>query len=97
MDNFVNFVNFSDMIGGAGTNKNFMELDEKTQYDKLIKELKKHKRDNEIAHIIQDIIYRKFILDISNNLLSKKQIYEMSKKIKEHVIEQDNNRTRWYA
>jgi len=70
----------------------------KKQYNRLFENLKNfdESNDNETAHIIQDNIYKKFIKDIvSDKFKNKKEITEMAKKVKIHVVSRDKNR--WYS
>ena len=70
----------------------------KKQYNRLFEKLKNFDEcnDNESAHIIQDDIYKKFIKDIVNNKFkNKKEITEMAKEVKIHVVSRDKNR--WYS
>ena len=54
--------------------------------------------DKEYIHIIQDRIYREFIIDISkNNCSHRSDITELAKKINKHIIKFDKPNNRWYA
>ncbi len=67
-------------------------------YEKKFKKLDNLNLDdnNEIAHIEQDKLYRKFIKDIANNKIRQlKDIRKIAKLMNEHVVKHD--RDRWYA
>lgn len=69
-------------------------------YKKLFTKLKDIdiKGDYEVAHMIQDDIYTKFIKDIaSGKIENKEDIVFLSKEIKKNVIIYGNNKSRWYA
>lgn len=52
--------------------------------------------DNEMSHILQDKIYRKFVKDIASNKIKKiEDIQEIASLINKHVIKYDKGR--WYA
>lgn len=64
-------------------------------YKELFKEFKEDDF-NAIQHEVQDEIYRKFILDLSNNKFTKiEDITRVAKKIKKDIIKYDVDR--WYA
>lgn len=65
------------------------------KYIKLCDKLDKLKDDNELSHILQDKIYRKFIRDISNQKIKGLDIIKIADLIKKRVIKYDKNR--WYA
>ncbi len=66
------------------------------EYNKLFTEFSENKNDNELNHMTQDKIYRKFINDIYNNkLTSYDEIKEISEIIKKTVVNYDKNR--WYS
>ena len=65
------------------------------KYNKLFIKLNKIK-DTEQYHIFQDSIYRKFIIDISNNKFNNvNDITIIAKKIKKNVIKYDKDL--WYS
>ena len=74
------------------------------KYNKLFKKLFKlntnaygdNTGDNEMSHILQDKIYRKFVKDIASNKIKKiEDIQEIASLINKHVIKYDKGR--WYA
>lgn len=70
----------------------------KNEYDKHIEKFQKHQNrgDNEMSHIIQDEIYRKFIKDIECGKLNNIEAMQMiSGLIAQKVIAHDKGR--WYA
>jgi len=74
-----------------------------TVYNKLFKKLHKlntnahgdNSGDNEISHILQDKIYRKFIKDIINNKFSNDELKTVAKNMHKYVVKHDVGR--WYA
>lgn len=68
------------------------------KYDKYFKRYKKScdENDSEELHIIQDKIYKKFILDISHNKLSTDEIKLLSLKIEKNIFN-GPKMTLWYA
>ena len=69
-----------------------------SKYKKTFINLKEKNGDNEMAHFIQDEIYRKFIKDIaSGKFENKEDIVFLAKEIKKNVIVYDNDKNRWYA
>lgn len=65
-------------------------------YTKELKRLKKHKKDKETYHIIQDGIYRKFISDVADGKLSKlKDIKSVAGTLKENLVNVELEL--WYA
>ena len=67
-------------------------------YNPLFIKLKKliEKDDNELSHVLQDKIYRKFIKDICNNNFSTlNEIKIVANDINKNVIKYDKNR--WYG
>jgi hypothetical protein len=69
-----------------------------SKYQKMFINLKEKNGDNEVAHVIQDEIYRKFIKDIaSSKFENKEDIVLLAKEIKKNVIVYDNDKNRWYA
>jgi hypothetical protein len=68
------------------------------KYNKLFIKLNKikDKEDREQYHIFQDSIYKKFIIDISNNKFNNvNDITIIAKKIKKNVIKYDKDL--WYS
>ena len=66
------------------------------EYNLLFIKLDKVKDDNEIAHIIQDKIYRKFIKDICNNKINTlADIKILANMMNNNVVKKD--KARWYA
>jgi hypothetical protein len=66
------------------------------EYKSLLDSLSKSKNDNEINHMTQDKIYRKFIRDICyNKLKSIEEIQIVAKTLKKEVVNYDRNR--WYS
>jgi len=65
------------------------------KYIKLYDKLDKLKDDNELGHILQDKIYRKFVRDITNDKIKGNDIIKIADLIKKRVIKYDKNR--WYA
>jgi hypothetical protein len=66
------------------------------KYNKLFIKLNKIIDDKESYHILQDSIYKKFIIDISNNKFNNvNDITTIAKKIKENVIKYDKDL--WYS
>lgn len=58
------------------------------KYEKLLKKFKKTiiSEDTELAHILRDKIFIKFIKDVSNNKLSSSEIKIISNKLKLELI-----------
>jgi translation initiation factor 1 (eIF-1/SUI1) len=65
------------------------------KYEKLCDKIEKVSDDNELSHIIQDKIYRKFINDITNQKIKGAELLQIAKLLKKKVIKYDKNR--WYA
>ena len=66
------------------------------EYNLLFIKLDKVKDDNEIAHIIQYKIYRKFIKDICNNKINTlADIKILANMMNNNVVKKD--KARWYA
>jgi hypothetical protein len=66
------------------------------KYNKLFIKLNKLTNDPEQYHILQDSIYRKFIIDISNNKFNNvNDITTFAKKIKKNIIKYDKGL--WYS
>ena len=66
------------------------------KYNKLFIKLNKIIDDKESYHILQDSIYKKFIIDISNNKFNNvNDITTIAKKIKKNVINYDKDL--WYS
>lgn len=68
------------------------------KYNKLFIKLKKLREngDNEVSHILQDKIYRKFIKDICNNNLSTlTDIKKIADDMNKNIVKYDKGR--WYA
>lgn len=65
------------------------------KYIKLCDKLDKLKDDNELSHILQDKIYRKFVRDIADDKIKGNDIIKIADLIKKRVIKYDKNR--WYA
>ena len=66
------------------------------KYNKLFIKLNKLTNDPEQYHILQDSIYRKFIIDISNNKFNNvNDITTIAKEIKKNVIKYDKDL--WYS
>ena len=57
--------------------------------------LEKVSDDNEISHIIQDKIYRKFINDVTTQKIKGAELLQIANLLKKRVIKYDKNR--WYA
>jgi hypothetical protein len=71
-----------------------LEKSYKLLFDKL--EKLHQENDNEVSHILQDKIYRKFIKDISNDkFTSLKDIKKIGNIINKKVVKNDIGR--WYA
>jgi hypothetical protein len=69
-----------------------------SKYRKMFVKLKEENGDNEVAHVTQDEIYRKYIKDIaSGKFENKEDIVLLAKEIKKNVIVYDNDQNRWYA
>ena len=67
-----------------------------SKYNSLFIKLDKVKDDNEMSHIIQDKIYRKFIKDIVDNKLNTLVDMKMiANEINKKVVKKDKDR--WYA
>ena len=67
-----------------------------SKYNSLFIKLDKVKDDNEMSHIIQDKIYRKFIKDIVDNKLNTlADIKMIANEINKKVVKKDKDR--WYA
>jgi len=66
-------------------------------YDRLFNKLEKFNKEdnNEVAHILQDKIYRKFIRDIVFKKIKGKDIYVLAKNMNKYVVKKDIGR--WYA
>ena len=64
-------------------------------YKKDIKKLKPLEGDQEVYHMERDKIYEKFIKEIAKGKMTRKDMIEKAKLIKEKVI--DNNVSVWYA
>jgi hypothetical protein len=67
------------------------------EYNKLFNKLEKLNKEenNELAHILQDKIYRKFIRDIVNKKIKGKEIEILAKDMNKYVVKKDIRR--WYA
>lgn len=73
------------------------------EYNKLFKKLNKlngrydkDDEDNEMGHILQDKIYRKFVKDIVNNKFKNMtDVKEIAKDMNKYVVKEDKGR--WYA
>ena len=66
------------------------------KYKRLFNKLNKVEEDIEVAHIVQDEIYRKFIKDIANNKIKDlKIIMILANDINKNVVAKDKDR--WYA
>ena len=66
------------------------------KYNKLFIKLNKIIDDKESYHILQDSIYKKFIIDISNNKFNNvNDITTIAKEIKKNVIKYDTDL--WYS
>ena len=66
------------------------------EYNLLFIKLDKVQDDHEIAHIIQDKIYRKFIKDICNNKINTlADIKILANMMNNNVVKKD--KARWYA
>lgn len=65
------------------------------KYEKLCDKLEKVSDDNEISHIIQDKIYRKFINDVTTQKIKGAELLQIANLLKKRVIKYDKNR--WYA
>jgi hypothetical protein len=66
------------------------------KYNKLFIKLNKIIDDKESYHILQDSIYKKFIIDISNNKFNNvNDITTIAKEIKKNVIKYDKDL--WYS
>ena len=66
------------------------------KYNKLFIKLNKIIDDKESYHILQDSIYKKFIIDISNNKFNNvNDITIIAKEIKKNVIKYDKDL--WYS
>lgn len=67
-----------------------------SKYNSLFIKLDKVKDDNEMSHIIQDKIYRKFIKDIVDNKLNTlADIKIIANEINKKVVKKDKDI--WYA
>lgn len=65
-------------------------------YSDLFRRMKQLKDNNEFGHMLQDHIYRKFIIDISNGYFRNiKEIEDVAKGINKYVVKKDTGR--WYA
>ena len=72
-----------------------MEKIEK-QYGSLFAKLEKLGDNNEVSHMLQDKIYRKFIKDICNDKVTTvKDIKKIANDLKKNVVKYDVER--WYA
>ena len=65
------------------------------KYFKLCDKLEKVLDDNEMSHVMQDKIYRKFINDVTTQKIKGAEILQIANLLKKRVIKYDKNR--WYA
>ncbi len=65
-------------------------------YNKLINKMDEQKKDKEVYHFEQDVIYRKFIKDIANGKINNlEEIVNLSKLLNKKVVK--NDKELWYA